>query len=392
MAAAIAVAASAVMRPARAVQVCPDPSQCVQVSVGSANGSAGNTVTVGVSFSQGPGDGQDGGVDEVAALAMTLILGAGGGLPPLTLADCSADSNGLPAAVKLAVTLANFNFVVQNFRCVNGHTHCLCPEPGSGITPDSFINVAVFGPKLQGATPPISIPLLPSGQLFTMDLTIAPEATGPIPIHVLNAAGDSQRPQSTAFLSIGDRLQTDQTCTTVAGQVPCSAPNAVSQVAAVDGSIGVLTSTATPTEVVLTPTHTLQPTLTPTEPPSATPTPSVASTPTATTSAVPTETSSPTATSSATATSEPTETETAPPTASLTSTPTSPPTATPAPVCVGDCSQDAIVTVDEILVMVNVALGGDSVTSCPAGDQNSDQLITVDEILTAVSKALNGCA
>jgi hypothetical protein len=59
--------------------------------------------------------------------------------------------------------------------------------------------------------------------------------------------------------------------------------------------------------------------------------------------------------------------------------------------CVGDCNGDHQVTVDEILTMVNIALGNASVTMCEAGDANHDNQITVDEILTAVNNALNGC-
>lgn len=74
------------------------------------------------------------------------------------------------------------------------------------------------------------------------------------------------------------------------------------------------------------------------------------------------------------------------------STPTAPPaTPTPGRTCVGDCSGDGDVTVDEILTMVNVALGTGSVAACAAGDANGDGDITVDEILTAVNNALIGC-
>jgi hypothetical protein len=59
--------------------------------------------------------------------------------------------------------------------------------------------------------------------------------------------------------------------------------------------------------------------------------------------------------------------------------------------CVGDCSGDGEVTVDELITMVNIALGG-AVTNCPPGDANADGEITVDEIVAAVNKALNGCA
>jgi hypothetical protein len=59
--------------------------------------------------------------------------------------------------------------------------------------------------------------------------------------------------------------------------------------------------------------------------------------------------------------------------------------------CAGDCSGDRRVTVDEILTMVNIALGNADVSACMAGDPNHDGQITVDEILAAVNNALNGC-
>ena len=59
--------------------------------------------------------------------------------------------------------------------------------------------------------------------------------------------------------------------------------------------------------------------------------------------------------------------------------------------CEGDCGDDDQVTVDEILTMVNIALGNLNVSACEAGDANNDNRITVDEILTAVNNALNGC-
>lgn len=49
-------------------------------------------------------------------------------------------------------------------------------------------------------------------------------------------------------------------------------------------------------------------------------------------------------------------------------------------------------TVDEILVLVNAALGSRSAAECDAGDTNHDGQITVDEILQAVTRALGGCA
>jgi len=61
-------------------------------------------------------------------------------------------------------------------------------------------------------------------------------------------------------------------------------------------------------------------------------------------------------------------------------------------VCPGDCDGEGSVTVDEILTMVNIALGIASPSRCTAGDVNHDDRIEVDEILTGVSNALYGCA
>jgi len=67
------------------------------------------------------------------------------------------------------------------------------------------------------------------------------------------------------------------------------------------------------------------------------------------------------------------------------------PTPTPGTGCVGDCDGNGSVTVDEIVTMVNIALGLADVSSCEAGDPSGDGNVTVDEILTAVNNALNGC-
>ncbi|MFI5364600.1 MAG: choice-of-anchor Q domain-containing protein [Candidatus Binatia bacterium] len=65
--------------------------------------------------------------------------------------------------------------------------------------------------------------------------------------------------------------------------------------------------------------------------------------------------------------------------------------AVPPTTCVGDCNGDGQVAVDEILTMVNIALGAADAPSCLAGDANHDGSITIDEILAAVNNALNGC-
>ena len=59
--------------------------------------------------------------------------------------------------------------------------------------------------------------------------------------------------------------------------------------------------------------------------------------------------------------------------------------------CVGDCNGSLDVTVDEIITMVNIALGTQPISKCEAGDSDQSGDITVDEIVAAVNHALNGC-
>ncbi|MCK6555663.1 hypothetical protein L6Q96_13955 [Candidatus Binatia bacterium] len=59
--------------------------------------------------------------------------------------------------------------------------------------------------------------------------------------------------------------------------------------------------------------------------------------------------------------------------------------------CDGDCNGDVEVTVDELLIMVNITTGSGSVSQCLQGDLNGDREITVDEILAAVAAGLTGC-
>jgi len=81
------------------------------------------------------------------------------------------------------------------------------------------------------------------------------------------------------------------------------------------------------------------------------------------------------------------------PTATATDTPTQPPTATatPAVPCTGDCDGGTSVTVDELITMVNIALGNADANTCTAGDADNSGTITIDEIIMAVNMALNGC-
>ncbi|MCK6554429.1 ethylbenzene dehydrogenase-related protein [Candidatus Binatia bacterium] len=60
-------------------------------------------------------------------------------------------------------------------------------------------------------------------------------------------------------------------------------------------------------------------------------------------------------------------------------------------VCVGNCNGDAEVTIDEIIIGVNIALGSAQLSECPIFDSVVDGQVTVDEIILAVTYAQNGC-
>lgn len=59
--------------------------------------------------------------------------------------------------------------------------------------------------------------------------------------------------------------------------------------------------------------------------------------------------------------------------------------------CTGDCDGNGRVTINELLTMVNIALGNADVGTCLPGDANHDGTIDVSEILAAIDNALTGC-
>lgn len=60
--------------------------------------------------------------------------------------------------------------------------------------------------------------------------------------------------------------------------------------------------------------------------------------------------------------------------------------------CVGDCDGNKAVTVDELVLGVNIALGNAELTRCPAFDRDNSLSVGVDELVAAVNNALNGCS
>ncbi len=110
--------------------------------------------------------------------------------------------------------------------------------------------------------------------------------------------------------------------------------------------------------------------------------------------ATPTPTPTPTAIPSviATPTAPATWTSTAAPTVPATWTATvTPPALSPTPTalpCFGDCNGDGRVSVDEILVLANVALGMGNAASCASAPAAG---MSITQLQAAVNHALNGC-
>lgn len=108
----------------------------------------------------------------------------------------------------------------------------------------------------------------------------------------------------------------------------------------------------------------------------------------------PTETTRPTSTPISIATPPTTMT---PPTTSSTATQTTAAPSTPTQVppphvgCTGDCNGTGEVTINELLLGVNIALGNMSAAACPAFGKGGEVAVTVADLVRAVGAALNGC-
>ena len=61
-------------------------------------------------------------------------------------------------------------------------------------------------------------------------------------------------------------------------------------------------------------------------------------------------------------------------------------------VCVGDCDSSGMVTVDDVVTMVNVALGTTAISKCEAGDPDHTGTILINTIVAGVNNALHGCS
>ncbi|MGD9763898.1 MAG: hypothetical protein AB7V27_09315 [Candidatus Binatia bacterium] len=103
---------------------------------------------------------------------------------------------------------------------------------------------------------------------------------------------------------------------------------------------------------------------------------------------LPTRTPTPTWTPRPTHTSTRSATRTVTPTRTG-STPT--PTPTGSLECVGDCDGDGVVTIHDIISIVQIVLGQRPVADCPRGDVGGDGVIGISDLVAAVVSALQGC-
>jgi hypothetical protein len=59
--------------------------------------------------------------------------------------------------------------------------------------------------------------------------------------------------------------------------------------------------------------------------------------------------------------------------------------------CPGDCNGDRMVTVNELVLGVGIALGSQPAAACTAMDANGNGTVEITELISAVTAALNGC-
>jgi outer membrane protein assembly factor BamB len=60
--------------------------------------------------------------------------------------------------------------------------------------------------------------------------------------------------------------------------------------------------------------------------------------------------------------------------------------------CAGDCNGDGEVTIDELVIGVDIALDVLPLSTCPAFDTGMDGGVSISEVTAAVGNALNGCS
>jgi hypothetical protein len=66
-------------------------------------------------------------------------------------------------------------------------------------------------------------------------------------------------------------------------------------------------------------------------------------------------------------------------------------TCKPPVLCPGDCNNDRMVDVAELVLLVNMTLSGELSASCPSADSNADGTLAIDDLVLSIAASLQGC-
>jgi hypothetical protein len=72
-------------------------------------------------------------------------------------------------------------------------------------------------------------------------------------------------------------------------------------------------------------------------------------------------------------------------------TPTPTPTTGTVSACVGDCNDNEMVQINELILGVNIALDNDDIDACPAFDCQHNGMVPINCLIQGVNNALGGC-
>jgi len=61
------------------------------------------------------------------------------------------------------------------------------------------------------------------------------------------------------------------------------------------------------------------------------------------------------------------------------------------PACVGDCNRNGVVTIDELVTGVGIALETAPINRCYALDTDGTRTVQINELVEGASHALEGC-
>jgi hypothetical protein len=326
--------------------------------------------------------------------AKTQVLSGTGGRAEVTHTSAKAAVGGVVTFSFLWTAPASFSSVTLNAwgNAVNGNG----TNSGDAANIDSLVVLAgTANTPPNTATPTSTTP--PTSTATRSATTTATSTLAATPTRTVTATATpsptaSNTPSRTPTKTVTASATPAATGTQTPTQSATATPNSTNTPTNTVTRSATATATVTPTV-----TSTRTATRSATGAPTASHTPSATAASSATLTVVPsatatdTSTGTPTGSASSTFTQTPSETPTA--TATSTGTATGTPTATlaAAPICQGDCNGDGQVTIDELLLIVNVALGDSPASGCPAAEASKQGGVSINEVLGAVNSSLNRC-